>query len=260
MEENSPALPEDCVLDAYRGSQAHGTYLGGGSFDDVDLLRVVMPSLEECFGAIQSRWTGSDHKEGKWDIATYEFRHWVNLLAKGNPNAVGSLFLRTEDVLHSLWPYHAIRAIRRQFITKRMGMAFSGYAYSQMKRMTAFQKYEGYMGEKRKALVDEFGYDVKNAAHLIRLLRMGREALETGELQVFRKYDAEELIAIKTGKKSFEDIQKMSEEEWARFDEALKKTEVLDDIPKDTVNHVTTDILQSWFHQKRFYDGMGRSS
>ena len=49
------------------------------------------------------------------------------------------------------------------------------------------------MGEKRKAIVRKYQYDVKNAAHLIRLLRMGIEFLETGELRVFRAMDAEEL-------------------------------------------------------------------
>jgi predicted nucleotidyltransferase len=56
----------------------------------------------------------------------------------------------------------------------------------------------GYLGEKRKGLVLEHGYDSKNAAHLIRLLRMCIEFMKNGELQVWRK-DADELLAIKRG-------------------------------------------------------------
>jgi hypothetical protein len=55
------------------------------------------------------------------------------------------------------------------------------------------------MGAKRKELVARFGYDCENAAHSVRLLRMGIEFLETGELQVFRTSDAEEIRAIKRG-------------------------------------------------------------
>ena len=55
------------------------------------------------------------------------------------------------------------------------------------------------MGEKRKAVVRKYQYDVKNAAHLIRLLRMGAEFLQTGRLQVYRTEDAEELKVIKRG-------------------------------------------------------------
>ena len=61
------------------------------------------------------------------------------------------------------------------------------------------EHFSGYMGEKRKAMVRKYQYDVKNAAHLIRLLRMGIEFLETGELQVFRTSDAGELKRIKRG-------------------------------------------------------------
>lgn len=61
------------------------------------------------------------------------------------------------------------------------------------------EHFSGYMGEKRKAMVRKYQYDVKNAAHLIRLLRMGSEFLRTGVLQVYRTTDAEELKQIKQG-------------------------------------------------------------
>jgi hypothetical protein len=61
------------------------------------------------------------------------------------------------------------------------------------------EHFSGYMGEKRKAMVRKYQYDVKNAAHLIRLLRMGSEFLRTGHLQVYRSEDAAELKQIKQG-------------------------------------------------------------
>jgi uncharacterized protein len=56
----------------------------------------------------------------------------------------------------------------------------------------------GYMGQKRRELVRRVGYDAKNAAHLIRLLRMGIEFLTEGTLHVERA-DAIELLDIKRG-------------------------------------------------------------
>ena len=78
-----------------------------------------------------------------------------------------------------------------------MYYTFLGYAISQMKKMSG-GSYMGYMGTKRKQLFDKFGYDPKNAAHMIRLLRMGNEFLRTGELVTYRP-DREELIEIKCG-------------------------------------------------------------
>lgn len=64
----------------------------------------------------------------------------------------------------------------------------------------------GYLGDKRKQLVLEHGYDSKNAAHLIRLLRMSVEFFKTGEMNVLRP-DAAELLDIKRGKWALQAIK-----------------------------------------------------
>lgn len=69
------------------------------------------------------------------------------------------------------------------------------------------EHFSGYMGEKRKAMVRKYQYDVKNAAHLIRLLRMGAEFLATGQLNVYRTDDAEELKLIKRGGWTLEQVK-----------------------------------------------------
>jgi predicted nucleotidyltransferase len=71
--------------------------------------------------------------------------------------------------------------------------------------------FSGYMGEKRKAIVRRYQYDVKNAAHLIRLLRMGAEFLDTGNLQAYRTTDADELKVIKRGGWSLERVKAEAE-------------------------------------------------
>lgn len=64
--------------------------------------------------------------------------------------------------------------------------------------------------EKRSALEEQFGYDTKHAMHLVRLLRMGAEALQTGVLLV-RRPDAEELLAIRAGKWTYEELVEYAE-------------------------------------------------
>jgi len=85
--------------------------------------------------------------------------------------------------------------------------------------MTRYQEYHGHMGEKRKKLVDKFGYDTKNAAHLIRLLRMGIEFLKDGELYVER-FDAGELLSIKRGEWALEAVNKEAERLFGLIDKA----------------------------------------
>lgn len=63
---------------------------------------------------------------------------------------------------------------------------------------------------KRSELEEKFGYDTKHAMHLVRLLRMGAEALRDGKLLV-RRPDAEELLAIRNGAWTYEQIVEYAE-------------------------------------------------
>lgn len=63
----------------------------------------------------------------------------------------------------------------------------------------------------RSELEEKFGYDSKHAMHLVRLLRMGREALTTGEL-IIKRPDAQELLNIRNGEWSYEELVEYAEE------------------------------------------------
>ncbi len=78
----------------------------------------------------------------------------------------------------------------------------------------------GYMGDKRKRLVVDLGYDAKNAAHCIRLLRMAKEFLNTGAMQVFRTTDREELLEIKAGKWTLAQIKEHAEQLFSEVEAA----------------------------------------
>jgi len=57
----------------------------------------------------------------------------------------------------------------------------------------------------------KFGYDTKHAMHLIRLLRSGFEILTTGDLTV-KRADAAELLDIRAGKWTYEQVVKYADE------------------------------------------------
>lgn len=65
--------------------------------------------------------------------------------------------------------------------------------------------------EVRHELEVNFGYDTKHAMHLVRLMRMAEEILTTGEVKVKRP-DAKELLDIRGGAWSLEDLLKWAEE------------------------------------------------
>ncbi len=63
----------------------------------------------------------------------------------------------------------------------------------------------------RLAMEEKFDFDGKHAMHLVRLLRMGEEVLQTGKLQIKRP-DAKELLAIRNGEWTYDEILKYATE------------------------------------------------
>lgn len=96
-----------------------------------------------------------------------------------------------------------------------------------------------YMGEKRRGLVVKHGYDTKNAAHLVRLLRMCVEFMGSGEMQVYRTTDAEELKAIKRGEWSLERVKELAE---ALFNAARDARE-WSTLPRDVNTAIVSDVV-----------------
>lgn len=66
--------------------------------------------------------------------------------------------------------------------------------------------------EARAELEKKFSFDTKHGMHLVRLLRMAREIIETGKVHV-RRPDAEELLAIRNGAWSYEKMVEFAEGE-----------------------------------------------
>ena len=104
------------------------------------------------------------------------------------------------------------------------------------------EHFSGYMGEKRKAMVRKYQYDVKNAAHLVRLLRMGIEFLETGQLQVFRTSDAEELKRIKRGGWTLDQVKEQAEQLFGRIEEARTRSPLPPRPDEGAANALLMDI------------------
>lgn len=68
--------------------------------------------------------------------------------------------------------------------------------------------------EKRAALETKFGYDTKHGMHLVRLMKMCMEIMQTGKVNVKRTEDREELLAIRNnGTWSYEQLIEWSEKQ-----------------------------------------------
>lgn len=239
-------IPPRTILLGYRGSISHGMYLNPddpNSVDDKDLMGVCIPPDEAWFGP--RRFEQRERKVREWDSVVYEFRKFISLLEKSNPNVLSLLWLNPEHYIIRSEAGDTLIRNRQLFATKMVYQAFTGYAYGQLKRMTHYAK-EGYMGEKRKALVDKYGFDVKNAACLIRLLKMGIEFLVDGELRVFRE-DAPRLMEIKRGEWTLEQVKAEADRLFILAEEANVRSALPLRPDAEKVNQLCVKIMTAFW-------------
>lgn len=235
QEECELLIPPDPILVGYRGSIAHGMYVPSSdprSIDDKDVMAVSIPGLafyvadkfvkpgtdEVGFSnrGVYEKWIG------KFDCVSYDLKKFVLMAANSNPNVLSLLYLPDQYYIHRTPLGDMLIKAREMFMSKQIYFSYTGYAHGQIHKMES-QAYEGYMGERRKQLVQEFGYDTKNAAHAIRLLRMGIELLNDGRMNVDRsKIDGPQLMDIKLGRWTIEQVK-------AEADHLFKRAEALYD-------------------------------
>jgi len=100
----------------------------------------------------------------------------------------------------------------------------------------------GYMGKKRRELVMRVGYDAKNAAHLIRLLRMGIEFLTEGTIYVERA-DGPELLTIKRGEWSLEKVKAEAERLFQLAQEAYVRSSLPPEPDRDRAEKLCVRMI-----------------
>lgn len=237
-------LPNDkyIILEGYRGSVSHGVYVKD-YIDDKDIFGIFIPPKKYIIGL--GKWEMYEKKEDDLDILYYSIRKFFHLALRGNPNVLSLLWLRPEYYIKITEWGRLLIENRNIFVGKHCYHSFIGYAYGQLRRMGHFS-FEGYMGERRKELVRRFGYDVKNASHCIRILKMGIEFLIEGKLNVFRS-DRQQLLSIKMGEWSLEQVRKEAEKLFDLAKESYVKSNLPIEPDYEAANDLLINIIENYW-------------
>jgi predicted nucleotidyltransferase len=135
----------------------------------------------------------------EYDVAIYNIVKYFKLCADGNPNMIDSLFVPRRCITYMSPIGELVRENRHLFLSKKCWHTFKGYAYSQLHKMS-IKNPTG----KRAELVKKYGYDVKFAYHLVRLLDEIQQILSTGTLDIER--NREQLKSVRRGEWSIEKV------------------------------------------------------
>jgi predicted nucleotidyltransferase len=196
------------------GSVAYGV---SGDTSDIDVYGfcippkdIVFPHLagiipgfgkqHQKFEQYQEHHIKSPDSDKEYDLSIYSIIKFFQLCMENNPNMLDSLFTPRRCVLHSTAVGEMVRDRRKMFLHKGCWPKYKGYAYAQLQKMRG-QKREG----KRKELFDKFGFDVKFAYHVVRLMYEAEMILSEGDLDLERH--REHLKAIRRGDVSEEDTR-----------------------------------------------------
>jgi predicted nucleotidyltransferase len=221
-------LPANLQYLTIMGSEAYGVSSGGS---DIDLYgwcippkKVVFPHLDgfiagfgtspEIFYQFQAHHIKSPDNAKEYDLTIFNVVKYFDLCMDNNPNVIDSLFVPEHCIVHSTEVAQNVRDRRKIFLHKGAWHRFKGYAYSQQKKIRSKEAPIG----KRKELVDQFGYDVKFAYHVVRLMDEVQQILMDGDIDIQR--NREELKSIRRGEWTLEQIDE-------RFESMIKSLEPL---------------------------------
>jgi len=205
---NSPPyfMENNVQLEVMMGSVAYGV---SNDSSDMDVYGVVMqpkdwsfPHLRgeipgfstrgQTFQTWQQHHINDPEARKQYDLCFYSLERFFKLCMENNPNMIDALFVPRRCVLFSTPMAERIRENRNLFLHKGCWHKFKGYAYSQLHKMRT-KKPEG----KRIETVDKYGYDVKFAYHVVRLLDEVEQILTTHDLDITRarRISAEHITA-----------------------------------------------------------------
>lgn len=198
-------LSQHIIYKCEVGSKAYG--LANEDSDD-DVRGIFLPparlewSLFSLPEQLESNEDGND--EVFWEIEKF-----IRLSLKANPNVLETLW--TPLVLEATDLAHELRDIRAAFLSKHIYKTYSGYVLSQFRRM--------------RNLFERTGtFKTKHAMHLVRLLYSGISALKYHEIQVEVGEHREELLNIRNGELSFEEVRDRALALDREFQAAFEKT------------------------------------
>ena len=210
-------LPTNVMYETLMGSIAYGV---ANDDSDHDVYGFCVPPKDQVFphlaGEIPGFGTQRERFEhfqqahirdesalgGKgceYDLSIYSIVKYLSMCMDCNPNMIDSLFTAQDCVLHITRVGTLVRERRKQFLHKGCWPRFKGYAFSHLHKMRSKEP-----TGKRKAIREEFGYDVKFAYHVVRLLDECEQILVERDIDLRR--NREHLKAIRRGEVSEDDI------------------------------------------------------
>ena len=210
-------LPDNLQYLTIMGSEAYGVSSGGS---DVDFYGFCIPPKDLVFPHLSGEIPGfgrqtqrfeqwqqhhvadPDGKAKTYDFQIFSIVKFFQLCMENNPNMIDALFTPRRCISHSTQIAELVRENRKAFLHKGAWHKFKGYAYAQMSKIA---NKSNASNPKRAESIEKFGYDVKFAYHVVRLLDEVEQILSEHDLDIER--NREQLKSIRRGEWGLDALQ-----------------------------------------------------
>jgi predicted nucleotidyltransferase len=258
-------LPGNVRFETIMGSHAYGVAVDKSDWDMVGFCvppkDMVFPHLggviqgfgrqHQKFVCYQKHHVRVDSDRREYDLNCYNIVHFFALCMENNPNMLDTLFVPRECIVHSSKIAEMVREKRHMFMHKGAWHRYKGYAYSQLHKMkkkiqdNVHVEEHGQPQGQRAIDTSKYGFDVKFAYHLVRVLGEIEQILGEGDLDLRR--NSEHLKAIRRGEVAQDDIIK-----WAADKEhVLEKLYAESTLPwgpdEDAIKQLLLDCLEEHY-------------
>lgn len=234
--------PGEVILITYKGSVTYGTQREGS---DIDFLGICFPPEEAVFGL--KKWEQKEFNFTKngltYDGTIYDIRKFFRLAMNGNPNILESLFVEPKDVAFYNDYGGKILDERKEFLSRnKCYKSFTGYAYSQLYKL---EKKE-YKDSHRREEVEKYGYSLKNAYHLIRLMHQAIQILVERDLSVLRP-ERQLLLQIRNGKFTIEEIRAMADKLENQAKDAYIRSTLREEVDREKLEGLLMRLMKDYY-------------
>lgn len=238
------------ILTSLNGSRLYGM---ATEDSDIDLMgvyvedkRVVLTGRKhESISLAEPKANTAKRQAGEIDGVAYSARKFCNMARVGNPSLLNVLYSHGQYLLECTVEGRMILDNADLFVSVQAGERFHKYAESQLSRMKGVKL--GHIPS-RPDIIEKYGYDVKYASQVLRLVIQGVEFMETGTLAVpMREADAAYVKAMKTGAFTFQQSIGILEGEFRRLEAAIETSQLRPEPEHDKVDQLLIDIHESFW-------------
>jgi len=204
-----PAFATNPIFEVISGSTSYGVDNDGS---DVDIQGIYICPREMFFPHLEGHIIGFGparptfdsysihhikHDGIEYDVTLYSLVKYADLALKGNPNIIDTVFTPPSCILHMEEEGEHFYDNRKLFLSKYAVYKMLGFARGHYKKLTEVQA-------SRQDNVDKYGYDVKGAYHIVRMLLQAEYVIKNHDLEI--DVNSEILNPIKLAKLTLDEF------------------------------------------------------